>query len=106
MYLLYTLTSTTRRYDCENCTKVPTSFKEKIRYTVKDPESKKSTTVFSPKEQEKNDKQEQTEDKILDIVSRVEKSVVDAIIKTHEKNQDEIINLLHSELKGEKNMKD
>lgn len=53
----------------------------------------------------RNKTEEEENTKLLEIVSRVEKSVVEAITKTHEKNQDDLINQLQQDLQNERNVK-
>ena len=94
--------STSRRYTCEKCTTVPTSFVEKCNISSKE-----------IKEGEQNTKVENEHTCMLtnivstfEILERIENSVVCAITKTHEKNQDEIIIKLKSDLQNERDKKE
>lgn len=84
VYVVYTLTSTSRRYDCEECTKVPSNFTLKLGSHEKVTDNKKQEIRKKTEGEEENTKQ-------LEIVSSVERSVVEAITKTHDKNQDDLI---------------
>lgn len=82
VYQLYLLVHTSRRYTCETCSNVTTSFYEK--WTNKGAVEPSDNPNLS--------------NKTLEIVSRIENSVVQAITSLNQSNQDEKINNLQHEL--------
>ena len=96
IYQLYLLTSTKRRYDCEKCTTVPESFKQKWQNDYHD-----DITVRKTEHETSNDTCSAESDKTMKILQRIENSVVEAITQTHAKAQDEIINQLKSDIQRE-----
>ncbi|CAC5386637.1 unnamed protein product [Mytilus coruscus] len=100
VYQIYLLTSTSRRYNCETCTTVPPSFLEKCKSSFVQIQGRGDDKV-------KTRHSDTTEnDRTLKILDRIENSVVDAITKTHEKNQDDIIIQLKLDLQNERNHKE
>jgi len=100
VYQLYILTSTSRRYTCEKCTTVPTSFVEKCNISSNEiKEGEQNTKV-------ENEHMLTNSVSTFEILERIENSVVCAITKTHEKNQDEMIIKLKSDLQNERDKKE
>ncbi|CAG2233517.1 unnamed protein product [Mytilus edulis] len=93
-------TNTSRRYNCETCTTVPPFFLEKCKGSFVQIQGQGD-------DKEKNRHSDTTEnDRTLEILDRIENSVVDAITKTHEKNQDDMIIQLKLDLQNERNHKE
>lgn len=100
VYQIYLLTSTSRRYNCETCTIVPPSFLEKCKGSFVQIQGQGDDKV-------KTRHSDTTEnDRTLEILDRIENSVVNAITKTHEKNQDDIIIQLKLDLQNERDHKE
>ena len=98
-YIVYLLTSTSRRYTSEKCIIVPISFVEKCNISSKEiRESEQNTKV-------ENEHMLTNSISTFEILERIEKCVVCAIIKTHENNQDEMIIKLKLDLQNERDKK-
>ena len=93
VYQLFTLVNSSRRYTCELCAKVTKPFKDKW-------EAKLSTVPHKKSEAENSEKAELQKEETLEIVKRIENSVVTAITNSHESGEREIINQLRSELQS------
>ncbi|VDI01594.1 Hypothetical predicted protein [Mytilus galloprovincialis] len=100
VYQIFLLTSTSRRYNCETCTTVPPYFLEKCKGSFVQIQGQGD-------DKEINRHSDTTEnDRTLEILDIIENSVVDAITKTHEKNQDDMIIQLKLDLQNERNHKE
>lgn len=83
-YQLYLLIHTSRKYTCEQCSNTPPEFHSKW--------SKNKETLIRSEPNEANS------DKTLEIVRRIESSVVEAITSQHKSNQDDKICSLQQEI--------
>ena len=90
-YQLYMLTNTSRKYRCRICSNVPKSFESKWEK----PCSKPLICEGTQSSIQSMEKHEST----LDIVTKIQESVVSAITSIHEKSQDEKIIDLQEQLK-------
>ncbi|CAG2223371.1 unnamed protein product [Mytilus edulis] len=88
-YQLFILTTSSRKYTCESCSKVPQQFKDKWK-PIKSNNIQNVNTENCTKCTNKDD--------TLEIVSRIEQSVVQAITNTHESCKDDQISLLQSQI--------
>ncbi|CAC5406520.1 unnamed protein product [Mytilus coruscus] len=88
-YQLFILTTSSRKYTCESCSKVPQQFKDKWEPIKSNINTENCTKCLN-------------KDDTLEIASRIEMSVVQAITNTHKSCKDDQISLLQSQIEDYK----
>ena len=95
-YQLYMFVNTTRKFPCEICSNVPIRFKQKWEPCVQETFDKPSSDTTQ---------KECDHSKTLEIVNRIEQSIVTALTTIHDSSQEEkikILNIQIDDLKFEK----